>query len=297
MFKKRRLLTGCLVFLLASTIFCRISGTAEAAQVYKSFNVEYLGNDDVETEVITVNDGDVIQVTIEITNNTSDSMYYISCTSNVTTGDYPTISSHNLGIWTCSILANGAYSAAITVNSGMGNFHDIKFRIAYNTTPPSGGGDSDGGSSTGDSDEGSSTVQKESESSHTHYYFWSEEKAATEDTDGEMVYRCECGAVQYRVPISAYYVFNKNTMEKIKKADKGATVKIETSKWISFHKMVMQALADRPDVSLEVSFLDGEYKGNRISFIIPAGTDTLSLLDDNGFAGFLYLAGKLGMTN
>ena len=61
--------------------------------------------------------------------------------------------------------------------------------------------------------------------------------------------------------------------------------------------MVMQALADRPDVSLEVSFLDGEYKGNRVSFTIPAGTDTLSLLDENGFSGFLYLAGKFGTTN
>lgn len=291
MFKKRRLLTVCLVFLLASTIFCRMSVTAEAAQVNKSFNVNYLG-DNVEMEEITVNNGDEIRVTINITNNSVENIFYYSCSGNVTMGEHPDINAGDSNTWTCSISANGASSAKINLGDST-----IKFRIAYNTTPPSGGGDSDEGSSTGDSDEGSSAVQKESESNHTHSYFWSEEKAATEDTDGEMVYRCECGAVQYRVPISAYYVFNKNTMEKIKKADKGATVKIETSKWISFHKMVMQALADRPDVSLEVSFLDGEYKGNRVSFIIPAGTDTLSLLDDNGFAGFLYLAGKLGMTN
>ena len=98
-------------------------------------------------------------------------------------------------------------------------------------------------------------------------------------------------------PTSAFYAFNKNAQDKIKNAKQGATVKIETSRWISFHKMVMQALADRPDVSLEVSFLDGEYKGNRLSFTIPAGTDTLSLLDENGFSGFLYLAGKFGTAN
>ena len=141
-------------------------------------------------------------------------------------------------------------------------------------------------------------TEKKTEYNHTtHSYTWQDVRPATEDDDGEMVYKCECGEVLYRVPTSAFYVFNKNAQDKIKNAKQGATVKIETSRWISFHKMVMQALADRPDVSLEVSFLDGEYKGNRLSFTIPAGTDTLSLLDENGFSGFLYLAGKFGTAN
>ena len=152
---------------------------------------------------------------------------------------------------------------------------------------PSGGGDSS-----------SDTSSKTSTAvSHTHSYAWEDVKEATEDDNGEIIYKCSCGEVLYRVPTSAYNVFNRNTAEKIKNAKQGATVKIETSRWISFHKMVMQALADRPDVTLEVSFLDGEYKGNRVSFTIPAGTDTLSLLDENGFSGFLYLAGKFGTTN
>lgn len=138
---------------------------------------------------------------------------------------------------------------------------------------------------------------KSEEKAHTHHYVW-ETVEATENSDGELRYKCDiCGDIQTRVPITAYYIFNKNTSEKIRKAGQGATVKIETSRWISFHKMVMQALVDRPDVSLEVSFLDGEYKGNRVSFIVPAGTDTLSLLDENGFSGFLYLAGKFGTAN
>ena len=161
---------------------------------------------------------------------------------------------------------------------------------------PSGGGDSssDTSSKTSSSDTSSETSTTVS---HTHSYVWEDVKEATEDDNGEMIYKCSCGEVLYRVPTSAYNVFNRNTAEKIKNAKQGAIVKIETSRWISFHKMVMQALADRPDVSLEVSFLDGEYKGNRVSFTIPAGTDTLSLLDENGFSGFLYLAGKFGTAN
>ena len=137
---------------------------------------------------------------------------------------------------------------------------------------------------------------KSKEKAHTHHYVW-ETIEATEDSDGELRYKCDiCGDIQTRVPITAYYVFNKNTTDKIRKAGQGATVKIETSRFISFHKMVMDALAERPDVTLEISFLDGEYKGDRVIVTIPAGTDALSLLDENGFVGFLYLASKYGYT-
>ena len=57
----------------------------------------------------------------------------------------------------------------------------------------------------------------------------------------------------------------------------------------------MEALAQRPDVSLYVSFLDQEYKGNRVSFTIPAGQDTMSLVDSNGYVGFLFLGGTYGL--
>jgi hypothetical protein len=141
-----------------------------------------------------------------------------------------------------------------------------------------------------------SSPSKNEEKAHTHHYVW-DTIEATEENDGEMRYACDiCGAVQTRVPITAYYVFNKNTTEKIRKAGQGATVKIETSRFISFHKMVMEALAERPDVTLEISFLDEEYKGRRLSVTIPAGTDAMSLIDENGFVGFLYLALKYGFT-
>lgn len=56
------------------------------------------------------------------------------------------------------------------------------------------------------------------EYNHTHSYTWQDVRPATEDDDGEMVYKCECGEVLYRVPTSAFYVFNKNAQDKIKNA-------------------------------------------------------------------------------
>lgn len=57
----------------------------------------------------------------------------------------------------------------------------------------------------------------------------------------------------------------------------------------------MEALAERPDVTLEISFLDEGHKGTRYRLVIPKGTDTNALVDKNGFTGFLYLGGKFGM--
>ena len=131
---------------------------------------------------------------------------------------------------------------------------------------------------------------------HTHNYAW-DKVEATESQDGELRYQCtECYDILVRVPLSAYYVFNANTVDKINKAKQGETVKITTDRWISFHKMVFDALAARPDVSLEVSFLDGEYKGKRVSFTIPAGADNSDLFTENNFAGFMYLGNKYGLT-
>jgi hypothetical protein len=98
------------------------------------------------------------------------------------------------------------------------------------------------------------------------------------------------------VPLSAYYIFNLNAVESIQKAQKNATVKIDTRRWISFHHMVMDALAERPDVTVEITFLDGGHKGNKFKVIIPKGADTKALVDTNGFTGFLFLGGKFGIT-
>ncbi|MBQ9512930.1 MAG: carbohydrate-binding domain-containing protein [Lachnospiraceae bacterium] len=124
---------------------------------------------------------------------------------------------------------------------------------------------------------------------------WQVSKAATAQDDGEEIYVCaHCGAVLYRVPVTGYGVFQKETIEKIRNAAQGDAVEIKTARWISFHRAILDTLATRPDVTLKVSFLDGEYKGNRCTFTIPAGTDINTLLTDESFYGFFYLAGALG---
>ena len=141
-------------------------------------------------------------------------------------------------------------------------------------------------------------ASKATEPTHTHVYEWTVTREATESDDGCMAYACKiCGDTLYQVPISAYYTFNKSTMEKIQKAPQGATVSIVTDRWISFHKMVLEALNKRPDVTLKVSFLDGEYRGDVRSFTIPAGTDAASFAADSNFAGFMYIASKVGFDN
>ncbi|MCR5675676.1 MAG: hypothetical protein K6G16_08210, partial [Lachnospiraceae bacterium] len=96
------------------------------------------------------------------------------------------------------------------------------------------------------------------------------------------------------IPLSGCGVFNVNAANRIKKAPQGGTVKISTNRWLSFHHMVFDALAERPDVTVQVDFLEQGHKGAKKRIVIPAGTDVQSLLDSNGYAGFLYLASKLG---
>ena len=125
-----------------------------------------------------------------------------------------------------------------------------------------------------------------------HVYEWSVIKNATEDESGMYAYVCQkCGDIKYKDTISAYATFNINTMEKINKAAPGDTIEITTKRWISFNRAVMEAFADKKDVTLKVNHLSGGHKGENMSFTIPAGTDTREYLDENGYAGFLYLGG------
>ena len=132
---------------------------------------------------------------------------------------------------------------------------------------------------------------------HIHQFKWIAIMNESESAEGTINYMCpECGKIWYFRPISAYYAFQGDVARRIETAPENETVRVKTSLFINFNRQVMKALADRPDVSLYVSFLDGEYKGNRVSFVIPAGEDTVSLLDENGYAGFLFLGGKYGLT-
>ena len=132
---------------------------------------------------------------------------------------------------------------------------------------------------------------------HQHDYAWMTMKEATEDADGESAYACVgCGQVLYRIPISGAGIFNTKTAEKIINAEKNGTVQISTNKWNAFSYVVRDALQARPDVTLELTYLDGAYKGNQMKVVIPAGTDVSKLFDENGYAGFTFLGKTLGAT-
>ena len=132
---------------------------------------------------------------------------------------------------------------------------------------------------------------------HVHHFKWIAKMNESEVADGTLNYMCdECGKIWFFSPASPYVCFQGDIAHRIETAAEGEQVKVKTSHFINFDKQVMKALADRPDVSLYVSFLDGEYKGNRVSFVIPAGEDTVSLLDENGYCGFRFLGNKYGLT-
>ena len=132
---------------------------------------------------------------------------------------------------------------------------------------------------------------------HVHQFKWVARMGESESADGTMNYICEeCGKIWFFRPVSAYVAFEGDVAHRIEKAAEGETVKVKTSHFINFNAQVMKALASRPDVSVYVSFLDQEYKGNRVSFTIPAGEDALSLIDENGYTGFMFLGNKYGLT-
>lgn len=129
-----------------------------------------------------------------------------------------------------------------------------------------------------------------SSSAHVHDYAWVRSTDATENTDAVLEYRCRaCGdiAAYKSVDNSAYALFLKDAAEEIKDAAANAVVKIDTVKWLSLDKAVVDAFDARKDVTLKITYTQ---KGERKALEIPAGTDLSSLLDENGYIGFSRLA-------
>lgn len=125
-----------------------------------------------------------------------------------------------------------------------------------------------------------------------HEYEWVEDEAATATTDAKLVYKCtKCGHIDMRMTEanSAYLKFNQDTEKKINEASSGATVKIDTTRWNSFYRSVIDKLAARTDVTLVIEYTDA---GARHQITIPAGTDLTGFIDANGYTGFDFLVSK-----
>lgn len=128
----------------------------------------------------------------------------------------------------------------------------------------------------------------EAGSACNHSYTWNIVRDATDTSDGEMVYCCEhCGNVSEKVKISAYAKFLKGVTDSISKAAPGEVVEIKTDIWMSISKAVATAMQQNPTVAVSIEFA---YSGHVFKLTIPAGYDLMIKMNEEGYAGFLYLA-------
>lgn len=109
-----------------------------------------------------------------------------------------------------------------------------------------------------------------------------------------LAYECtNCGRVTdyMKEPNSAFAQFNKESITSIETAQKNAAVTLDTDIWNSFQGSVLSALSSRPDITLVIKY---RYEGKRYTVTIPAGSDVLSLIDENGYCGFRTLDSWFG---
>ena len=84
--------------------------------------------------------------------------------------------------------------------------------------------------------------------------------------------------------LDGYYLFNKAVVKQIRNAEDGSTVTVDCTGWASFMRMVFEALAEHPSVTLVVKY------GNNKELTIPAGTDILSAIGNAQDVLFTKLA-------
>ncbi len=81
-----------------------------------------------------------------------------------------------------------------------------------------------------------------------------------------------------------YYLFNKAVVKQINNAEDGTTVTVDATGWASFMRMVFEALAEHPTVTLVVKY------GNNKELTVPAGADILSAIGNAQDVLFTKLA-------
>ncbi|MBR6149143.1 MAG: InlB B-repeat-containing protein [Lachnospiraceae bacterium] len=129
---------------------------------------------------------------------------------------------------------------------------------------------------------------------HTHSYTWKISKEPTATSDGEEIYVCECGHIAQINILPGSAAFETDMIAKIKKAPVNGIVTIETRIWNSLSKDVRDALVERPDVTLKISFLSEGYKGIPLKVTIPTGIDRYALWDEKGWLGLCRAGSTLG---
>ena len=105
------------------------------------------------------------------------------------------------------------------------------------------------------------------------------------DPDGEIRSYADIEKIGY--DSLAYERFNKACVEQIRSAPRGGEVLVDTLTWISFHRMVYEALQARRDITFYVRYY---YDGGLFTVTIPPDADVSKLGTKTGYDGFLYLS-------
>ncbi len=139
-----------------------------------------------------------------------------------------------------------------------------------------------------------------------HKFAYCVMQAPTTEVDGFAEWRCtQCGIYDWNdhdnadaretVTLSAYPVFNDTLESNIKAAEAGATVCIETKRWVSVRRGVLEALAEKPGVTLSIKF---EKEGSDYVLTIPGGDPILAgiLVSEDRFFSFNFLGNTYGLT-
>ena len=90
---------------------------------------------------------------------------------------------------------------------------------------------------------------------------------------------------------SGYVEFQKAVRSQIKNAAPRAVLEVDGKNWMSFDRSTMEELSKRNDLTVVVRF---RYLGKRWRVVVPAGYAVQTLLNQEGYSGFLYLSAVFG---
>lgn len=161
-----------------------------------------------------------------------------------------------------------------------------------NTSTESSGNTSNESTGNASTESGSDDTGNEYWKSHVHTFSWVTTQEATAEQDGIQENRCSCGLVQDTTVISTSQVTLREFYDMIRNAPADGTVSYDSGSLYTFSDKMLECLAERSDVTLEVFFV---YQGTAYKMTIPAGCDYSALLsDEDAFYGYFYFAQQTG---
>ena len=85
--------------------------------------------------------------------------------------------------------------------------------------------------------------------------------------------------------------YTDNVMEQLSAVPTDGKVVIDTKDWYCFNRTLAEKVTNMKNVTVTIKY---KYQSKNYEVTIPAGSDVISLLDENGFVGFRYLDAVFG---